>query len=895
MSLRIVSVVIMSLLAATVCGHDVSFSTAGFYELENSGREVYNMNVGWKFCKGSQQNAWQKEYDDVSWEAVALPHGMELLPEEASGCINYQGQAWYRKHFSLHSSLKGKKIFLHFEGIMGKSSVWLNGRLVKEHHDGYTPVVIDVTSLLSLEGDNVVAVCTDNSDDPSFLPGKPQQALDFTYFGGIYRDCFLVVHNEVYITNANYENEVAGGGVFVHYPKVSAEHAEIGVKVHVRNASAKVFKGIVCLVLRNSSGEEVLRKVSPVLVGTDKAEYVHVVLSVKNPELWSPESPLLQNLEIRIEDRGSKIVDGMNQKVGIRRIEYRGKEGLFLNGQPYEDKLVGVNRHQDFAVIGNALPNSLHWRDAKKLRNAGIRVVRCAHYPHDPAFLDACDYFGILTILPIAGWQFWNPDPVFEQRIYEHISQLVRRDRNHASTFIWEPVLNETHFPKTYAKHAKELVDKEYPYAQALSACDPGSQGNEYYPVIFTHPVPVSGGKKTEYSAGKIDRRILYFTREFGDNVDDWNSHNSNSRVHRSWGEDPMLQQAVHYASPSYSYTCIESLYASDKSHIGGTLWHAFDHQRGYHPQPFYGGIMDAFRQPKTSYYLFMSQRSPVENKLLNAETGPMVYVAHEMTPFSPSDVTVYSNCEEVRLTVYGGGKKYVYKRSSVNKQMPSPIIVFEGVYRFMELKALARGGKQQDVYLLAEGLIGGEVVTSHKRVPSRRPTALKLRIDDDGLPLKADGADIVTIIAEMVDKDGTVKRLSNASIKFEVSGEGELLGDETNGRNPVAMQWGSAPALVRATTVPGTIRIKAKVLGEGVHGIETAEIEIASVKPVGRFIYDTSAWKPAAKSQEVLVPMRVSEESDVLKKEVIELKKKLSKYELYEVERQQDGFGEQH
>ncbi|WP_370789118.1 glycoside hydrolase family 2 protein [Bacteroides nordii] len=894
MDLRIKLLVVLSLMTILVYGHDVSFSTAGFYELKNSGREVYNMNIGWRFYKGSCQDAWKKDYDDMSWERVSLPHGLELLPEEASGCINYQGEAWYRKYFSVSSSLKGKKIFLHFEGIMGKSTVWINGHQLKEHYDGYTPVVVEVTDMLSFEEDNIVAVCTDNSDDPSYLPGKPQQALDFTYFGGIYRDCFLIAHDQVYITDANYENEVAGGGIFVHYPEVSAEHAEVGVKVHIRNTSVNTFRGNVNLILWNSAGKEVSRVISPVFLRTNKAGYVNVSLQVNNPELWFPDSPVLHKLEIRIEDKTGKIVDGMNQRIGIRKIEYRGEEGLYLNGQPYKDKLIGVNRHQDFAVIGNALPNSLHWRDAKKLRDAGIRVIRCAHYPHDPAFLDACDYFGMLVVLPIAGWQFWNTNPVFEQRIYTHIRQLVRRDRNHASIFIWEPVLNETRFPKTYAKNAKELVDKEYPYAQALSACDPGSLGNEYYPVIFTHPIPASGARKTEYTVGEIDRRTMYFTREFGDNVDDWNSHNSNSRVHRSWGEVPMLQQAVHYASPDYPYTCLESLYASDKSHVGGTLWHAFDHQRGYHPQPFYGGIMDAFRQPKTSYYMFMSQRPAVKNARLDAQTGPMVYVANEMTPFSPSDVTLYSNCEEVRLTVYGGGKQYVYRRASVDSRMPSPIIVFKDVYHFMDLKKLSRAGKQNEVYLLAEGLIGGKVVASHKRTPSRRPVALKLRVDDDGLSLKADGSDVVTVIAEVVDKDGVVKRLSNTSVKFTVSGEAELLGDDATGRNPVIVQWGSAPALIRATATSGAVRIKAEILGEGVHAIAPAELVYYSTKPTERFIYNASELDNKLIPPSGATSIGMNGELRTLEKEILELKKKLSEYELREVEEQQDSFGEQ-
>lgn len=629
------------------------FSTAGFYELANSGREVYNMNVGWRFYKGSCPDAWQREFDDSSWEVVSIPHGLELLPEEASGNINYQGRAWYRKNFSVPANLKDKKVYLHFEGIMGKSRIWLNGKLLKEHFNGYLPIIADVTEDLNFEMENTLSICADNSDDPSFLPGKPQQALDFTYFGGIYRDCFLIAHNQVHITDANYEDEIAGGGVFIHYPFVSEDKAEIGVKIHLRNESSGLFKGKLMLTLRDISGKEISRGVRNLSLRKDKANYYDVNLYVECPKLWTPDSPILHQLEIKLVDGNGILIDGMLQKVGIRKIEYRGRDGLYLNNKPYRDKLIGVNRHQEFAIIGNALPNSLHWRDAKKLRDAGVRIIRCTQYPHDPAFLDACDEFGILTVLAVAGWQFWNDEPVFSERAYSDIRGLVRRDRNHPSTFIWEPVLNETHFPEEYAHNAKKTVDEEYPYEQALSACDPGSLGSDCFPVIYTHPTSVSGGKKSVYNAGTLKEEIMYFTREFGDNVDDWNSHNSNSRVHRSWGESPMLQQAVHYASPAYPYTCLETLYASQLAHVGGTLWHAFDHQRGYHPQPFYGGIMDAFRQPKMSYYMFMAQRPFDKLDKLPAESGPMVYIANEMTPFSPEDVTVYSNCEEVRLTVF--------------------------------------------------------------------------------------------------------------------------------------------------------------------------------------------------------------------------------------------------
>lgn len=868
------------------------FSTAGFFELKNAGREVYSMNIGWRFYKGDQPAAAHADYDDSSWELVSLPHGLELLPEEASGGINYQGAAWYRKKFTPDESLKGKKLLLHFEGIMGKSKIWLNGKMIKQHFGGFLPVIADITEQVVWGMENQLAVCADNSDDPLFPPGKPQALLDFAYFGGIYRDCWLIAHDKLHITDANYESQKAGGGLLIHYPEVSDKRATVSIRLHVRNDHRQPFKGKVRFILKDKNNRTVASAQQKFRVTAMNAESLQATMQVNRPTLWTPDSPNLYTLEVTLVSAAGKTVDGYRQRIGIRSIEFRGEEGLWLNGKPYEKKLIGVNRHQDFAIIGNALPNSLHWRDVKKLRDAGITIVRSAHYPQDPAFMDACDELGMFVIVATPGWQFWNKEPVFAERIYSDIRNMVRRDRNHPSVLFWEPVLNETHFPEEFALNAKLCVEEEYPFAGGnYTAIDPGSAGSKHYPVIYSHPQTATNGKGSIYSVGKTEADKVYFTREFGDNVDDWNSHNSNSRVHRSWGEMPMLQQGVHYASPKYNYTCLETLHATQRNHIGGTLWHSFDHQRGYHPQPFYGGLMDAYRQPKTSYYLFMSQRPVSVNHELAAQTGPMVYIAHEMSPFSPADVTVYSNCEEVRLTVFEGGRQYVYQRASDKMKMPSPIITFKDAFDFMKLKALSRAGKQQQVYMLAEGIQDGKVVATYKRSPSRRPTKLTLRADTDGRALRADGSDIVTVIAEVVDADGNIKRLSNYSVRFSIEGEGRLLTEPGQEGRPIKMQWGSAPVLVQATHKAGIIHVKAQVQGEGVNSIAPCSLEFESLPAPVKQLYGEA---PTGKQLSAKPDNTAGTDIESVKKQNEELRRKVAAYELKEVERQQDTFGEQ-
>lgn len=866
--------------------HQPEFSTAGFFQLPNSGREVFSMNPAWRFYKGAVTGAEATNFNDAEWTVVSLPNGIEYLPTEASGCINYQGEVWYRKHFTPADALKGKKLFLHFEAIMGKSKVFVNGKLLTEHFGGYLPVVVDVSDALNWGEDNVIAVWTDNSDDKTYPPGKAQDVLDFTYFGGIYRDCWLIAHNPVFITDPNFENEVAGGGLFVAYDKVSDASAEVLLKVHVRNDSRKAFTGVVEYELQQPDGTQVAFLNDKVQVRPGKAVTSKDKITVKTPMLWSPETPTLYNLIVRIRDREGNVVDGYRRRIGIRSVEFKGKDGFWLNGKPYESPLIGANRHQDFAVVGNAVANSIHWRDAKKLRDAGMKVIRNAHCPQDPAFMDACDELGLFVIVNTPGWQFWNDAPEFAQRVYSDIRNLVRRDRNHVCVWMWEPILNETWYPEDFAKNTRDIVDQEYPYPYCYSGCDSGARGREHFPILFTHPS--YDGKS--WGDKNANPKITYFTREWGDNVDDWSSHNSPSRIARNWGEQPMLIQAQHYANPTYTYTCYDALYRTPRQHVGGCLWHSFDHQRGYHPDPFYGGLMDVFRQPKYSYYMFKAQRSPQKQERL-FETGPMVYIAHEMTPFSGKDVTVYSNCDEVRLTFLKDGKTYTYNKPVVKEGMPSPVITFPDVYDFMTDKAMSRKKKQDEVFLRAEGLIDGKVVATHEVHPARRPEKVLLWVDDENVNLKADGSDFVTVVAAIADKNGNIKRLNNYYVKFHVEGEGRILGDAGILANPAPVKWGTAPVLIQSTLRPGKIKITASVLFEGSQMPVSAVLELESYSAAHPLVYSEKDAALIAGSSSLQAAGTSAKSAAELEQE--QLLKEQNAQRLKEVEQQQEDFGE--
>lgn len=849
-------------------------SVAGFIQLPGSGRQVYNFNPGWRFSKGDIRGAETLNFDDSSWSIVATPHTVELLPAEASGCRNYQGPAWYRKRFVVPAETRGQQVLIHFEAAMGKQILYLNGKRIQEHVGGYLPFTLDLTANSVQAGDScLLAVFIDNSDDKAYPPGKRQYTLDFTYHGGIYRDVWMIAKSQIAITDALDSQSVAGGGVFAHLENISEKSAQVHVKTEVQNNATHRASVNVETTLTDADGKVIKCVSGKLFLNPGEKKSVNQQMEVKKPKLWSPDTPYLYRVQSRIK-KGNQSIDGGITRVGIRLAEFRGKDGFWLNGKPF-GQLVGANRHQDFAYIGNALPNSQQWRDAKRLRDAGCTIIRVAHYPQDPSFMDACDELGMFVIVATPGWQYWNKDPKFGELVHQNTREMIRRDRNHPSVLMWEPILNETRYPLDFALKALGITKEEYPYpGRPVAAADVHSEGvKEHYDVVYAWP----GDDE------KSDRpKQCIFTREFGENVDDWYAHNNNNRASRSWGERPLLVQALSLAK---SY---DEMYRTTGLFIGGAQWHPFDHQRGYHPDPYWGGLYDAFRQKKYAYEMFRSQ-SPANLKHPLADCGPMVFIAHEMSQFSDEDVVVFSNCDSIRLSVYDGAKVWVKPVVHAHGHLPNAPVVFENVWDFWEARGYSYTQKNwQKVNMVAEGIINGKVVCTYRKMPSRRSTKLRLYVDDQKVNLVADGSDLIVVVAEVTDDNGNVRRLAKENIVFTVEGEGEVIGDATIGANPRAVEFGSAPLLIRSTRKAGKITVKARVLFEGTQAPAAAQLELESVPTDLPFCFDNRFSTPQKSN--------LSNSKIILSKERTEGKIQLTEEErqrvLTEVERQQTEFG---
>jgi beta-galactosidase len=436
--------------------------------------------------------------------------------------------------------------------------------------------------------------------------------------------------------------------------------------------------------------------------------------------------------------------------------------------------------------------------------------------------MDACDELGMLAIVSNPGWQFVG-DSVFQGRAIHNARVMVRRDRNRPSVILWEAALNESD-NRVLAAALHRAVHEECPGDQCFTAGDrePGFDGDK------------SLGWDVEYLHNDASRPC--WIREWGDHVDNWSDQQSRSRVPRGWGEIPMLIQARSHAArldeilsgryPNARGPNVQRL-------AGACLWAGIDCQRGYHHDPFQGGVLDLFRLPKFNYYFFQSQRPP-EIHVPGLSDGPMVFIANFATFLSPTTVTVFSNCHEVRLML--DGRMIGRKKPDEQSRLRHPPVTFEVECFAREQSTMYMTGvakvEKPPLELVAEGLINGEVAATHVVRPPGTARALELRPDFCGKPLVADGSDWVRVYARICDGRGVTCPFADDLITFSVEGEGQLIGDDRIGANPVRAEAGIATALVKASSRPGTVTVKATAFD-----LASGHTEIISVEPGGKGI----------------------------------------------------------
>lgn len=390
-------------------------------------KRVILLNKNWLFSRAEENGMTAPEY-------VCLPHSVKLTPANSSGCRNFQGVCKYLKSIFVPHEYKGQKLFLRFEGAMGKSALYINGNEVSRHFCGYTPFITDITDNVNYGEENEIAITLDNSDDPLIPPGKPQDGLDFSYDGGLYRSVTLTVCEPLYITDPILANEVAGGGIFVWYTDVSESSAAVHIRAHIKNEYPETKSYSAAITLISPDGQKAAESKLNSRLSTGCCEYIETELKVCSPSLWSPESPLLYTLEASLLINDEQVYSD-NTEIGIRDYIFSVNDGVIFNGKPR--RFNGANYHQTWPYIGNAVPTSLLERDIIKLKKAGFDNIR-SHYPFGTDFLSVCNRLGMTVIACNPGWQFCSTG-LFLERAVQNMRDIVRWQRNNPAVCFGNP------------------------------------------------------------------------------------------------------------------------------------------------------------------------------------------------------------------------------------------------------------------------------------------------------------------------------------------------------------------------------------------------------------------------------------------------------------------------
>ncbi|WP_081147567.1 family 43 glycosylhydrolase [Niastella vici] len=797
--------------------------------IADAARSVFNLNTNWAFFRGDVKDAEAPGYNDRDWVSVSVPHTMRLEKKHNGGNNIYQGIGWYRRYFKLNRTYAGKRLVLNFDGVQKNCEVFLNGEKLTTHYGGYIGFVVDITNKVNFDTDNVLAVRVANLDDPQTPPGKEQAKLDFNYYGGIYRDVTLIATNKVYISNSLEANKVAGGGVFITYPKVNAQQAAINVKTHVVSQTPGTIPVRLVTSIRDKEGQEVARAETEEIVSGEKE--FEQRLQVLNPQLWHPYHPYLYQVVSQVYN-GTELSDDVTTPSGIRTISFRspdGKaDGFYINGEKLY--LRGVNRHQSYQNIGDAAANSMQYRDALQIKKGGFNAVRAAHYPQSPAFLDACDKLGLLVIECEPGWQAFNKDSVFIKRSFQQIREMIRRDRNRPSVFLYETSLNESPTPESWAREAVRIAHEEMPNDQLFTSDDFFANGKKCYDVSYkvinedgTDPMP----------------EMPSLTREWGDTWIADPAKENGLRASMSYTAKGLLTQCL-LRQNALNGTMLEEeggywdharLDANERI-SGYFLWSFNDITRGCDPVTAYCGVVDINRYEKFGYYQLQAMQDPKRTIY-----EPMVFIAsYNSLPGLDSNIVVFSNCDKVRLS---RNNTLVGEMTRAENAATAPFVAAKGGSPYYCFKT----GRYESGELKAEGMIDGKVVKTHVVRTPGKAHHLEIVMAADGIKPVADGSDMLPVYIKVCDKNGTVvtntKPLQSYTIHLNVSGNGTLIGANMPGISIATQQTeggigygiiqtakragritmtATSPGLLPATAVINTSPYRGSYLPDGVH-----------------------------------------------------------------------------
>ena len=732
-----------------------------------SGRTILPINRNWRYSKAFSEAAIAPDFNDSSFERVVVPHTNIKLPWHSFDDKLYEFVSVYRRRFKLPASERGKRVFVDFEGVMTASTVWINGTRLGEYKGGFTPFSFELTDHVKWNAENVLVVQVDSTERADIPPFGYQ--IDYLTFGGIYREVALRLVPQTFLEN-----------IFADPKDVLGSAPSVDVKCFLQHPGALADDLSLEVSLKN--GETVLSTTTKRVDHADESEgLASTTVTLTNfgkVDLWDLAHPHLYTVHVKLL-RAGHAIDEDKRTIGFREAQFTD-HGFELNGKVI--KLRGLDRHQTFPFVGQAMPGRVQRRDALVLKQKlKCNIVRTSHYPQSRHFLDACDEIGLLVLEEIPGWQHIGDKP-WQDISVDNVSRMIRRDWNHPSIVLWGVRINESRDNHDFYTRTNAMAHSLDPSRQTGGIRY--FQESEFLEDVFTmndFGFPLKAPNHPRYLNTEFVGHT-YPTKTI-DNVERLTEHTlRHARIHDQLASNPQ--------------------------YAGGIGWCAFDYNThsdfGSGDRICYHGVTDIFREPKPAAGFYKSQCDPEEEVVLE----PAFHWARGDESVGFDKAVVCSNCDHLKFYVKD---KLIAEVDPDRTQFPhlryAPFIVDVG-------NKIEPWGD-----LRIEGYIQGKQVIS-KRL-SGRGIDQKFALLPDDLSLNGDGADTTRIVLQATDEYGAICPFANDAIRFEIEGPAEIIGD-----NPFALIGGTGAIWIRAKEQAGAVVVRGHhpVLGmQEVHIIVSA------------------------------------------------------------------------
>lgn len=696
----------------------------------------FNYSITTIFSKSgaAAQTAIDPRFNDSTWRSLNLPHDWAVeLPfvykdnfdimahgyKPVGGHFPETSTGWYRKHFRVSPADSSQRFQIQFDGVFRNAQVWINGFYLGTNASGYIGVAYDITDFINYNRDNVIVVRVDAT-----------QYEGWFYEGaGIYRHVWL---------NKYQNTHIATDGIFA-YTNFQGNTSTVQVESTLTNENTQNSICTLKTYLQDRTGKLVgVPKEQTITLSANSEQTLKQSIPVSNPHLWSLQDPYLHRLVVEVRSNG-KLLDKQSIRYGIRKIEIK-PNGVFLNGEAI--KLYGVNCHQDHAGVGSALPDHLQYYRIALLKNMGTNAYRTSHNAPTPELLDACDSLGMLVM---DEQRLLNSGPEYMNQF----ERLVKRDRNHASVFMWS-IGNEEGWIHT-TSHGKRIAQT---YIAKLKQLDPtrtctyaADLANVYQGVNEVIPVRSFNYRQfavADYHAEHPNQPII--GTEMGSTVSTRGQYAKDSI--RAYLPDQDIH-APWWASRAEEWWMLA---AESDFWLGGFIWTGFDY-RG-EPTPYqwpnissHFGVMDMCGFPKNLYYYYQGWWTDQDVLHISPHWN------WRDKRGQPIDVWVNSNADDVELFL--NGKSLGKQEMKRNGHLQWTVNYEPG-----KLEAIAyKKGKKLTAKVETTGTPTEVVLTPYKTT------------------MLADGLDVSVINVTVVDREGREVPDADNLIRFAIEGEGKIIG----------------------------------------------------------------------------------------------------------------------